>query len=284
MSFVSKDAVLVTGADGFVGRHLTAALECAGLHVYCHSISDGDIAHCDLPYPGVAHVFHLAAMSFVPASWDNVRQFSEVNVLGAVNVLEFCRRSQASLTFISSYVYGQPRALPISEDHPRAAVNPYALTKILAEDACTFYAERLHVPVCIVRPFNLYGPGQNEQFLIPTLLKQALDPGRKQITVADDRPKRDFLYIADFIELLLATTRRRTTGIYNAGSGTSVSIAELVSVITTITGSKPLTSRNDHRPNEIMDVRADITKAKQDLGWQPRTPLKQGIREILGDA
>jgi nucleoside-diphosphate-sugar epimerase len=156
------------------------------------------------------------------------------------------------------------------------------MTKIMAEDACLFYAAHMRVPVCIVRPFNLFGPGQSEHFLVPTLLRQALDPNFAEISVADSRPRRDFLYIADFVELLIATMRHRATGIYNAGSGTSVSVGELASAITSITGPKPLVSRGEQRPNEILDVRADIAKAARDLGWKPSTRLDEGLREILG--
>lgn len=273
--------VLVTGADGFVGRRLGAALEHAGHRVLRHSLRDGDIARCDLPIASVCRVFHLAALNFVPASWNRVRDFSETNVLGTINVLEFCRRAGAPLTYVSSYVYGHPRELPVAEDHPRDAANPYALTKILAEDACLFYQKHLGVPVCIVRPFNLYGPGQGEDFLIPTLVRQATDPACDRIVVADDRPCRDFLYISDFVDLLLATMRCGATGIYNAGSGTSVSIGRLAAAITSITGPKPLVSRGEHRRNEIMDVRANIAKAARDLGWKPRTALEDGLREVL---
>src|SRR5690242_2335949 len=100
-----SDAVLITGADGFIGRHLGAALESAGAVVYRHDRKDGDIARCALNYTGVKRVFHLAAKTFVPDSWTAPLEFYEANVLGTVNILEFCRRAGAAVTFISSYVY-----------------------------------------------------------------------------------------------------------------------------------------------------------------------------------
>src|SRR5690349_17194952 len=100
------DRILVTGARGFIGRHLVRALQLEGTEVLEHSTRQGDIAHCELPYAGVDWVFHLAGRSFVPASWTDSRRFYETNVLGTINVLEFCRRTGAALTLVSSYVYG----------------------------------------------------------------------------------------------------------------------------------------------------------------------------------
>src|ERR1039458_4815735 len=117
-----KNETLVTGATGFLGRHLVAALESQGHAVRRHSSTDGDIADCPLPTEGVSHVFHLAGESYVPESWRNPQAFYRTNVMGTVNVLEHCRRNQAALTLISSYVYGEPQRLPIAEDHPLAEI------------------------------------------------------------------------------------------------------------------------------------------------------------------
>src|ERR1035441_7776926 len=120
------DAILVTGANGFIGTHLVAALKSAGYVVYTHTHHGGDIAHCPLAFDGVAHVFHLAGKTYVPDSWESPLGFYHANVLGTVNVLEFCRRQHASITFISSYVYGKPDSLPIAEHHPLRPSNTYS--------------------------------------------------------------------------------------------------------------------------------------------------------------
>ena len=109
-----RETILVTGAEGFIGRHLVPALEEHGHYVERHGHKDGDIVHATLSYGDVTHVFHLAGKTFVPESWTNPFSFYETNVLGTVNVLEFCRRQQASLTLVSSYVYGAPQQLPVS--------------------------------------------------------------------------------------------------------------------------------------------------------------------------
>ena len=223
--------VLVTGAGGFIGSHLVRALRAAGQVVVTHSTREGHIANCSLNFEGVGHVFHLAARTFVPDSWSTPLGFYEVNLLGTVNVLEFCRRSGASLTLMSSYVYGRPARLPISEDAPLQAFNPYSHTKILAEEAGRYYQRQFGVPVTIIRPFNIYGPGQDRRFLIPTILAQAIDPQMATITVADLRPRRDYIFIADLINLLMRTAFRIEGGTFNAGSGCSWGVYEVIAIV-----------------------------------------------------
>jgi len=277
-----NDAILVTGASGFIGGHLVAALKSAGHTVHCHSLLQGNIASCSLEYEDVAHVFHLAGKTFVPKSWEEPRGFYEVNVLGAVNVLEFCRRRQASLTLISSYVYGKPQRLPIGEDHAVQPVNPYSHSKILAEEIGQYYRAQFGVQVGIIRPFNLYGPGQDDRFLIPTLIRQALDPACDQIVVADVRPRRDFIHVRDLIDLLLKVKNRSVNTVYNAGSGRSVSIGDLASMISAVLPpGKPVISADKRRPEEVLDVVADIKRAASDLGWSPRIPLADGLRDTI---
>ena len=145
-----------------------------------------------------------------------------------------------------------------------------------------YYESTFKVQASIVRPFNLYGPGQAPEFLIPMLLRQAVDQNLPEITVADDRPRRDYLYVGDFVDLLLRLARGPKRGIFNAGSGHSTGIPELVGVINGILGTaKPLVSRGESRPNEVFDLFAGIDKAQSELGWTPRTSLEIGLRKTL---
>jgi Nucleoside-diphosphate-sugar epimerases len=277
--------VLVTGADGFIGKCLVVALESLAYRVQAHSIADGDLAHCALPYRDIAHVFHLAGKAFVPDSWTDPRSFYETNVLATVNVLDFCRRSRASLTFISSYVYGTPGVIPVPEDQPLQAFNPYCHSKILAEEVCRFYTVQHGLQIAIVRPFNIYGPGQDGRFLIPTLVRQALAPDSSVIEVADVRPRRDFLYISDLIDLLVATMLQGGSGAYNAGSGVSTSIQEIVAILNRIAPRpKPLVSRGESRPQEVLDLAADIRKAERELHWKPRVDIAAGLQLTMESA
>jgi nucleoside-diphosphate-sugar epimerase len=275
-------SVLVTGASGFIGSHLTKVLTAAGYRVVLHSSLLGDIANCELNFRDVGHVFHLAARTFVPESWENPLSYYHVNLLGTVNVLEFCRARGASLTLISSYVYGPPARLPISEDEPLCAFNPYSHTKILAEEAGLYYQRQFGVPVTIVRPFNVYGPGQNRRFLIPTILAQAIDPGQTAIVVADLRPRRDYLFVADLVGLLVRTAFRREGGIFNAGSGWSCEVGDVIAMVNGLLSvQKPFHANGPIRPDEVIDVIADISRARDAFGWEPRVTLRDGLLETL---
>lgn len=277
-------AILVTGASGFVGGHLVRALRQRGEEVVEHSLHHGDIAREELRVSGdVRHVFHLAARTYVPDSWKAPREFYETNVLGAVGVLEFCRARAASLTLMSSYLYGRPERLPIDEEHPVQAFNPYGHSKILAEQAADFYRSAFGVRVTAIRPFNIYGPGQAPHFLVPTLVSQALDPACTAITVADDRPKRDYLFIDDLIDLLLRQLEHRDVGgAYNAGSGSSISVRDLAETVVRVAGThQPVVSRGEQRPEEVLDTVADITRARRQFGWSPVVGLEEGLLRIV---
>ena len=274
--------ILVTGANGFIGSHLVPALRTAGYLVSTHSTRQGDIRNCTLDFEGIGHVFHLAARTFVPDSWSDPLSFYEVNLLGTVNVLEFCRSQRASLTLVSSYVYGPPARLPISEDEPLRAFNPYSHTKILAEETALYYQRQFAVPVTIIRPFNVYGPGQDRRFLIPTILWQAIDPGQAAIEVADLRPRRDYIFIADLIDLLLRTAFRREGGVFNAGSGSSWAVGDVIALVNGFLPTpKPVRVEGPARPEELADVVADISRARLEFGWELRVPFPDGLRLTL---
>ncbi len=278
----------MTGASGFVGRHLVQKLKDKGesVHVLPRQ-PEGDICHpaCfkKLTPLKIKAVYHLAAESYVPDSWIHARRFYEINVLGTQNVLEFCREKGAKMIFLSSYIYGNPAYLPIDENHPVSPNNPYSHSKWLAEEMCRFYVEYYGLSVSILRPFNIYGPGQKDHFLIPHLLKQ-MSLGQK-MSVHDSRPKRDYVYVSDFVEACLAVNRvENRFGIYNVGSGVSISVKEIIELIQEIK-RQPLDWEDSHcfRKNEIMDVVASCSLEKSGV-WKPLVSFREGLRQLMTQA
>ena len=275
--------LLVTGASGFIGVPLVRALE-ADHEIKALRRADGDIAVPEtLARIGkVDHVFHLAGRSFVPDSWRDPTGFVNTNVAGTTAVLDFCKQAGASITFVSAYVYGQPDHLPIDETHPVRPNNPYAMSKYLAEQVCGFYASQFGVRVTIVRPFNIYGPRQADHFLIPTVVRQLKQGG--PIRVLDLAPRRDYLYVDDLVNLLVRTLSPAEAGatVVNAGSGSSISVGELVDTLQSVAGtSLEVLSENKPRHEELSDVRADVSKARDCFGWVPRTSLEDGLQRLL---
>lgn len=275
--------VLVTGSAGFIGKALTQRLRSESYSVEEFDIAQGDITHPGIldRFTGVEHCFHLAGKTFVPESWKHPQGFYEVNLMGTVNVLEFCRKNGIPLTYVASYLYGEPEYLPVDEKHPVKAYNPYSHSKIMADNTCQFYARQFALPVTIFRPFNAYGPGQSKLFIIPEIISKFLDPTIPVVDVMDLRPKRDYIYIDDIVEAFLRSMQK-PGGIYNLGSGYSKSVEEIVNLVRQYTGSnKPVKAKGNDRPNEIFDLYADITHAKQELHWSPLTPFETGIKTCI---
>jgi nucleoside-diphosphate-sugar epimerase len=279
-----KPRLLVTGSEGFIGRRLVKRLEESGkFDLLTFDIQDGDIAVSAPVLSGVKHVIHLAARTFIPDSWIDPSSFYRTNVQGTANILDFCHRQKASLTYISAYVYGKPEFLPISEEHPLIPNNPYMHSKVIAESLCEFFAQHYGVPVAILRPFNIMGPGQRDDFLIPHIVKQLMDPDADRIQVKDLHPKRDFLYIDDLLDAIIRSISPDSHfTVYNVGSGESFSVAEIIQTLLDITGfKKELVSEIQVRKNEITDVRADISKIHSILGWEPRISFREGLDRIV---
>lgn len=277
--------ILVTGASGFIGRALVARLKSQSFDVVAICSADGDIANPKtlerLIQGDISHVFHLAGKTYVPDSWNNPAEFYQTNLLGTSNVLEFCKKRSIPITYVSAYVYGHPETLPIKESSPIRPSNPYALSKRLAEEACEFYYAVHNLPITVIRPFNVYGIGQGDNFLLPTIISQAL--ASEVILVKDLLPKRDYVYLQDLLTALLATLKKKQGyHVYNVGSGYSLSVKEVIDIIQEVAGTrKEIICDKVARANELMDVVADISKAANELGWQPEYSFRAGIEEII---
>jgi nucleoside-diphosphate-sugar epimerase len=279
------NTILVTGSSGFIGRALVKKLRETGFEVIEFDIEQGDIttenAFHQYANKGISHVFHLAGKTFVPDSWKEPFGFFQVNVMGTVNVLELCRKTGIPLTYISSYIYGEPDWLPIDENHPVKSYNPYSHSKVMADSTCQFYARHYNMPVTIFRPFNAYGPGQPGHFIIGEIISQVMDPAVQEVEVMDLRPKRDYIYIDDLVSALIISMGT-PPGIYNLGSGYSKSVEEIVLTVLKYSGiRKTYHSTAVVRPNEIFDLYADIRKAAKELKWVPKISFEEGVEHCI---
>ena len=278
--------VLITGSRGFVGRNLIEACD-QQFELIGVDLADG----LDLRDPAALGrlegafdaVVHLAGLSFVPASFDRPYEYYSTNFNTALAIAEFCRaRSVPLLIYPNTYVYGQPQRLPMNEAHPIALPSPYHKSKQIAEDMLMGYFGPGETRVVSLRVFNLYGPHQAAQFLVPKIIRQARLDGK--VTVHDLEPRRDFIHVWDFARLIAAIIDQSAaaSGVYNVGSGTSHSVKELIDLVGETLGRElEVISLGRRRKDEIMDCYADIRKARRVFGWTPAESLRGGLTNLL---
>lgn len=276
--------VLVSGSGGFLGRRLVPLLAGAGADVLAPPRDELDVAVGRFPGGKVDVAVHLAARTFVPDSWRDPAEFHRVNAQGTVNMLDHCRRVGAALVHVSGYCYGHPDRLPTPESAPLRPGNPYAFSKAAAEAACRFYADCLGVPVTVLRPFNIYGPGQDGRFLIPTIVRQVTAPGAEPIAIEDAAPRRDYVHVDDVAAAIRsALAAPRPWGVYNVASGVSHSVGEVVGLIQAAAGTrKPVVESGRRRRDELMNTSGDVGAIGRDLGWAPRIDLAAGLAGLVG--
>ena len=277
--------IIVTGASGFIGVNLCAKLQEEGHDVLKCDTSNGNIYdtnYFDFIEAPESYdlVYHLAGKTFVPNSWKHPLEFNKINCIGTQNTLNFCVKNELPIIYISSYIYDDPEYLPIDENHPLKALNPYSLSKKLAEEICRFYGDNYSLRYNIVRPFNVYGNGQEKSFLIPHIIDQ-INTDTK-INLRDLAPRRDFIYIDDMISALSILKTNFNNKIYNVGSGESHSVKEVVSMAQEIAKSNlEVIPENITRKNELDDSYADTSAIYNDFGWKPIYSLEQGLSEIF---
>lgn len=302
---------LVTGADGFVGTYLTRELlknpddRILGLGVRpTEKQFPFSYEHCDLRDPASISkaldpfspeiVFHLAGQAFVPRSIEDPNETLEINVAGTLNLLQYFKSAGKPVKIVyvsSSEVYGnlKPENLPVSETDSVFPVNPYATSKVAAEQYCLQYSRsEKTIEALVARPFNHIGIGQNPNFVIPNFCRQVLECISKgtrpaEISVGDLRPTRDFLHVTDVVRAYILLARSGTSGeIYNICSGKETSIAQVLEWIIEAAETEILTKVDPGRlrPSEIVRSLGDNSKLRA-LGWEPQISIRDAIREIF---
>lgn len=306
--------VLVTGADGFIGSHLTEMLLEQGYEVkaftYYNSfntwgwidsfpkekqkeieIFSGDIRDPNGVYEamqGVDQVFHLAALIAIPFSYHSPDSYVDTNVKGTLNVLQAARKlnTRRVLVTSTSEVYGTAQYVPMDEKHPFQGQSPYSATKIGADRLAESFYRSFELPVTIVRPFNTYGPRQSARAVIPTIITQLLS-GEDKIKLGSLSPTRDFNYVKDtangFIEI--SKSDRAIGEEINIATQQEISIGELArEIISQINPNAEILCENERlRPenSEVNRLLGSNEKIKQLTNWRPAYTFEQGIRETI---
>jgi len=305
--------VLVTGAGGFIGSHLTENLLKQGAEVRAfvryNSRGDEGLLHLlppelrrqldlvagDLRDPlavqqaaaGCQVVFHLGAIISIPYSYLHPVETAETNVIGTLNVLNACRhhRVERLVHTSSSEVYGTAIHVPMAETHPLQGQSPYSASKIGADKLAESFYCAYNLPVVTVRPFNTYGPRQSARAVIPTIITQALT--QEAIRLGNLHTRRDFTYVQDTVTgFLLAACQPDVMGqVFNLGMGQDIAIGDLTRLIIQHIG-RPVTIETEAarlRPeqSEVMRLHSDNGRARQELSWEPAYSLTAGLSETI---
>lgn len=312
----NKRTILITGADGFIGSHLTEALVRQGHKVrafvlYNSFNSWGWLDQCNDDVKGQFEVFagdvrdphgikeamkgcdvvlHLAALIAIPYSYHSPDTYVDTNIKGTLNVLQAARELgvRRVIHTSTSEVYGTARFVPITEQHPLQGQSPYSASKIAADQLAYSFHASFGLPLVIARPFNTYGPRQSARAVIPTIISQ-IASGKRQIKLGAVSPTRDFNYVQDTVEgFISAMNSEQGLGeVVNFGSNFEISIGDTAQLIAEAMNVKidVITDDSRLRPadSEVERLWADNTKARELFGWQPvygdREGFKRGIVE-----
>lgn len=270
--------VLVTGSSGFVGTHLMNALESRGATAQAFQGDVMSTDKTDLGNPEI--VFHLAALTdLTRAVEDPVRAF-EVNTVGTLKLLSACQDVKKFVYVSTLGVYGEPLYLPVDERHPTFPIEPYAASKLAGEAIVRGMCAAYGISFCIVRLFNVYGPGQRDDFVVPRLVSEVLT--NDTILVQNSSSTRDFVHIEDVVDGLCAVAERGDNDVYNIGTGTETSIEDIVLLIARLAKRKvSLTMAQNEGGVRVRRSQADVRHTQSSLGWSARIHLEQGIQTVL---
>ena len=307
----STKRVLVTGAGGFIGSHLTEKLVLSGAKVrsFVHynasgtwgwldtssvlndiEVVSGDITDRDSVFMAMKDIdiiFHLAALIAIPYSYTAPASYVNTNINGTLNLLQSARQLNIE-KFVhtsSSEVYGTALYTPIDEKHPLQGQSPYSATKIGADKLAESFHLSFNLPVITIRPFNTFGPRQSARAVIPTIITQC-KTGDK-VKLGNLNPSRDLNYVSNTVDgfLLAASTKKAIGETINLGYGDDISIGNLAKLIISIINKNIHIESDDIRKrpenSEVDQLLADNKKARQLLGWEPKVSLRQGLIKTI---
>jgi len=312
MNWKNKN-VLLTGAGGFIGSHLTERLVSLGANVKAFvrynsrndcgqleylsenilsriTIVAGDLRDPDAVRKVVSDsdiIFHLGSLIAIPYSYVHPMEVIDTNVLGTTNVLMAAKDIDVEKVIhtSTSEVYGTARYVPIDEKHPLQGQSPYSASKIGADMIAYSFYSSFNLPVAIIRPFNTYGPRQSARAVTPTIITQALT--KKVIQLGSLHPTRDLTFVADTIEgfIKIAEKEKAVGEVINIGSGFEISIGDLAEKIVQLTQSRATVKLDKKRvrpkDSEVERLLADSTKARKMLGWQPQVNMDNGLNKTI---
>ncbi len=305
--------ILITGAGGFIGSHLTELCVSRGyrvkafvhynannhwgwlehspcknkIEVVCGDIRDYDfvskaVKDCDM-------VFHLAALIGIPYSYISPLAYIKTNVEGTYNVIESAKEAGVKNVVITSTseTYGTAQYVPIDEKHPAVGQSPYAASKIAADQIALSYYRAFGLPVKVVRPFNTYGPRQSARAIIPTIATQILS-GQLSIKLGNTTPTRDLTFVKDTVAgfLAVAACKDLNGQVANIGMNDEISIGDLAQVIAGILNKKVRIIEDPQRvrakKSEVERLRCNNTKIMTATSWRPKYNLEKGLKETVG--
>jgi NAD dependent epimerase/dehydratase len=307
-------SVLITGAGGFVGSHLTERLVDTGARVGAfvrynsrndwgmlrllpkHKLDEIEIFAGDLRDSQAIRrafqkrdvVFHLGSLIAIPYSYVHPRDTIETNVIGALNVMSAAKEAgvERVIHTSTSEVYGTAIYVPMDEKHPLQGQSPYSASKIGADMVAESFHRSFGLPVSIIRPFNTFGPRQSARAVIPTIIIQAL-AATPQISLGSVFPTRDYTYVEDLVSAFIkvAESGESVGEVINIGTGVETSIGNIAGKVLSILGiDKPIVLDDKRvRPakSEVERLCCDNTKAKRLLGWEPKTNLETGLKKTI---
>jgi NAD dependent epimerase/dehydratase len=309
---IANKKILVTGADGFIGSHLTEMLAARGARVRAMCLYNsfnnwgwlegsscldkievvtGDVRDPNFVRSAVKDcevIFHLAALIAIPYSYVAPDNYVQTNITGTLNVMQAARENGVArvLHTSTSEVYGTALRVPIDEEHPLQAQSPYSATKIGADAIAYSFFSAFNLPVAIVRPFNTYGPRQSARAVIPTVITQ-IAAGRKSIKLGSLHPTRDFNYVEDTCRgfIALAECDAAIGQTVNIGSNAEISIGDTVDLIRELMGSAITVETDDVRirpaASEVERLWCDNTRIRALTGYVPQVSLREGLSRTI---